>query len=155
MLSWQVAYRGQLPDEFLDTLDVEKRAKMWFEVVQEPDKAVFVSDEKDGTIVGFSVLRPSRDTDALPGTAEIGAIYVHPDKWQRGIGRALLSTALEQARDRGFDDVTLWVFEKNGRARSFYELFGFVQDGAVRDQDRGQCMVRSVRYRRDLRTKAG
>src|SRR6266545_7080984 len=64
--SWQVAYRGHMPDEFLDGLDVEKRTNMWREVTQDPDKIVFVAEDWDGNIVGFSALGPSRDADANP-----------------------------------------------------------------------------------------
>jgi hypothetical protein len=56
--SWQVAYRGHMPDEFLDGLDAEKRTNMWRELTQNPDKIVFVADDRKGNIVGFSALGP-------------------------------------------------------------------------------------------------
>ena len=150
--SWQVAYRGHMPDEFLDGLDAEKRTNMWRELTQNPDKIVFVADDRKGNIVGFSALGPSRDTDADPNTAEVSAIYVHPEQWQKGIGRALLSTSLDEVRKRGFDQVTLWVLESNQRARSFYESFGFMQDGTTKDDDHWKSFViREVRYRLNLR----
>jgi GNAT superfamily N-acetyltransferase len=37
---------------------------------------------------------PSRDDDEEDRVAEIGAIYVHPDAWRTGIGRALMDVAL-------------------------------------------------------------
>src|SRR4030095_1198510 len=54
--SWQVAYRGHMPDEFLDGLDVEKRTHMWRELTGDPDKIIFVAADREGTIVGFSAL---------------------------------------------------------------------------------------------------
>jgi L-amino acid N-acyltransferase YncA len=151
--SWQVAYRGHMPDEFLDGLDVEKRTNMWCEVTQEPGKIILVAEDREGNIVGFSALGPSRDADANPNTAEVGAIYVHPEKWGKGIGRALLSASLDHVRKCKFDQVTLWVLEANQRARSFYESFGFIQDGAMKDDDDGKSFaVREVRYRLNLQT---
>ncbi|MGH7809997.1 MAG: GNAT family N-acetyltransferase [Candidatus Binatia bacterium] len=150
--SWQVAYRGHMPDEFLDGLDVERRANMWRELTQDPDKIIFVAEDQESNIVGFSALGRSRDADANPNTAEVSAIYVHPEKWRKGIGRALLSVSLDQIRQRKFDQVTLWVLEANQRARIFYESFGFIQDGAVQDDDQWKnFIVRELRYRRDLR----
>jgi ribosomal protein S18 acetylase RimI-like enzyme len=150
--SWQVAYRGHMPDEFLDGLDVEKRTNMWRELTQQPDKIIFVAEDSESNIEGFSALGPSRDLDAEPNTAEVSAIYVHPEKWGKGIGRALLSASLDQVRQREFDQVTLWVMEANRRARSFYESFGFIHDGAVKDDDRWKSFaVREVRYRLNLR----
>jgi len=99
--SWQVAYWGHMPDEFLDGLDVEKRTNMWRELTQNPDKIVFVAEDKEDNIVGLSALGSSRDPDAVPNTAEVAALYVHPDKWRKGIGRALLSAPLDQLRKCG------------------------------------------------------
>jgi ribosomal protein S18 acetylase RimI-like enzyme len=150
--SWQVAYRGHMPDEFLDGLDVENRVNMWRELTQDPDKIVFVAENTEGKIVGFSALGASRDADANPKTAELVAIYVHPEKWREGIGRALLSASLDQLRKLELDQVTLWVLEGNQRARSFYESFGFIQDGAMKDDDHWKSFaVREVRYRLNMR----
>ena len=149
--SWQVAYRGHMPDEFLDGLDVGKRANMWRELTQNPDKIVFVAEDDESNIVGFSALGTSRDADTNPNTTEIGAIYVHPEKWKNGIGRALLSASLDQLRECGFGEVTLWVLEANQRARAFYESFGFIRDGAMKDDDQWKHFaVREVRYRLKL-----
>jgi L-amino acid N-acyltransferase YncA len=149
--SWQVAYRGHMPDEFLDGLDAEKRTNMWCELTQNPDKMVFVAEDKEGDIVGFSALGPSRDPDAKSNTAEVSAIYVHPEKWKKGIGRALLSASLDEVRKREFDQVTLWVLEANQRARLFYESFGFTPDGAMKDDDHWKSFaVWEVRYRLNL-----
>jgi ribosomal protein S18 acetylase RimI-like enzyme len=125
---------------------------MWRELTQNPDKIVFVADDREGDIVGFSALGPSRDPDTEPNTAEVSAIYVHPEQWQKGIGRALLSTSLDEVRKREFDQVTLWVLEANQRARLFYESFGFTPDGAMKDDDHWKSFaVREVRYRLNLR----
>lgn len=149
--SWQVAYRGYMPDEFLDALDVEKRTNMWRELTQEPDKIILVAEDREPNIVGFSLLSPSRDADAIPNTAEVAAIYVHPDKWKKGIGGALLSALLQEGRKCKFDQVTLWVLEGNQRARSFYESFGFIEDGTTKDDNRWKSfVVREVRYRLNL-----
>jgi L-amino acid N-acyltransferase YncA len=140
-----------MPDEYLDGLDVEMRANMWRQLAQEPDKIILVAEDEEGTMVGFSAAGPSRDADANPNTAEVSAIYVHPEKWEKGIGRALLSASLDQVRKREFDQVTLWVLEANQRARSFYESFGFILDGAVKDDDiYKDFAVREVRYRLNL-----
>jgi ribosomal protein S18 acetylase RimI-like enzyme len=150
--SWQVAYRGHMPDEFLDGLDVENRVNMWRELTQDPDKIVFVAENTQGEIVGFSALGASRDADANPKTAELVAIYVHPEKWREGIGRALLSASLDQLRKLQIDQVTLWVLEGNQRARSFYESFGFIQDGGMKDDDHWKSFaVREIRYRLNMR----
>lgn len=52
-------------------------------------------------------------------------IAVHPELRRRGTGRHLLSTALADARRRGFRHVVLEVRPSNTEARTLYESFGF------------------------------
>jgi ribosomal protein S18 acetylase RimI-like enzyme len=140
-----------MPDDYLDSLDGEKRTNMWHELTQDAEKIIFVAEDKECKIVGFSVAGPSRDADANPSTSEIVAIYVDPEKWGKGIGRTLLSASLDHIRKCAFDQVTLWVLEANRRARSFYESFGFKHDGAIKDDDHWKNFaVREIRYRLSL-----
>ena len=75
--------------------------------------------------------------------AEIVAIHSLPESWGSGLGSALLKTALEQIGD---GRVYLWAFEKNARARRFYEKHGFFWDGGSRISDyEGTVEVRYVR----------
>jgi GNAT superfamily N-acetyltransferase len=143
--SWQVAYRGLLPDELLDRLSVEQRKQMWSERLAPQDEASFtLVAEADGVIAGFcSVALPSRDDDAGRYTGELAAIYVQPRRWRAGIGGALLAAMLEALSRRGWSEVTLWVFASNHAARAFYERFGFEPDGAkVRDEATGLTEIR-------------
>ena len=130
--SWQVAYRGLLPDERLDRLSVEEREQQWGDVLGEGDGASFtLVADLDDRVAGFcSVATPSRDADARERTAEVAAIYVEPQLWRRGIGAALLTAAVEELRRGGWHEATLWVFAENANARSFYARFGFAPDGS-------------------------
>jgi len=130
--AWRTAYRGLVAGEVLDRLTVEGRAQMWEELLAAEGEApgTTVADI-DGAIVGFcTVVAPSRDGDAPPGTAEIPAIYVDPAWHRRGVGAALLEGALDDLGRRGWKRVTLWVIAANAPARAFYERFGFAEDGA-------------------------
>lgn len=51
----------------------------------------------------------------------IEQLYVLPDAQGRGIGGALLDIAGQNA-----DQLQLWTFQRNARARRFYEARGFV-----------------------------
>jgi GNAT superfamily N-acetyltransferase len=149
--TWQAAYRGHLPDELLDRLNVDERTEMWRKLIVKPGRVLLVADDLDGSISGFCDLIPSRDADAKPTTAEITAIYVSPDKWGQGIGQELLNAAEARARGDGFSELSLWVLEANQRARAFYEKFGFVLDGSTKeDERRGGFVIREVRYRKPL-----
>ena len=96
---------------------------MWRELIQHPDKVIFVADNTEGNIIGFCAVGPSRDSDTNPSTAEVSAIYIDPDKWHKGIDRALLSASLGEVRNRDFDQVTLWVLASKPTSTVFLRIF--------------------------------
>ena len=131
--TWRVAYRGQIPDTILDSLDVSLRAGFWRAVLS-ANHGVFVA-LSEARVVGFCSLIPSRDEDANRSTvAEIAALYVSPRHWRRGVARTLCSRATETAHAAGFSSMTLWVLSSNHPAISFYEAIGFAVDGASKSE---------------------
>jgi ribosomal protein S18 acetylase RimI-like enzyme len=53
--------------------------------------------------------------------ASLEHLYVEPAAQGRGVGTRLL----ERAKERRPEGLELWVFQRNGRARRFYERRGF------------------------------
>jgi GNAT superfamily N-acetyltransferase len=146
--TWQVAYRGQLPDELLDTLSVERRASNWRRMLDAGDP-VFVAARADA-LVGFASVGVCRDEDAARDCGEVYAIYVEPASWGLGLGRALIERSVDELRGRGHRDATLWVLEANSRARRFYEAAGWFPDGGRKTEQQRGAELREVRYRRRL-----
>jgi GNAT superfamily N-acetyltransferase len=106
--------------------------------------------EYAGQVVGFVCARPSADADANPTIAEIDALYVHPDLWGTGVGRALLAEATVYLAESGFAEVTLWTEHRNYRPLRFYRAAGWRLDGAERRRDfRGTELIEQ-RHRRRL-----
>jgi GNAT superfamily N-acetyltransferase len=147
--TWQDAYRGLLPDEYLDSLDVTERANAYRRagLLTDPERPVFVY-EKEGRIDGFGWVGPSADE---PGSGELYAIYVTASNWGTGVGRDLMDAAERWLAER-FTAATLWVLVENVRARRFYEKRGWALDGATKDDDREAFVMHEVRYRRDFRS---
>jgi GNAT superfamily N-acetyltransferase len=90
--SSRAAYRGLLPEEVHQAFTVEHREKAWREILATGDADVWIADE-GGRDVGRICVGTSRDRDAEPSTAEVRAMYIEPDAWRRGIGRALWGQA--------------------------------------------------------------
>lgn len=149
--SWQAAYRGIVPDAVLNSLSVERRAAFWTDAVSDPPSmsGVWVA-EHDGAVAGFVHVRRSKDQGAEPSVGEVGAIYLMPEAWSRGLGRALLDTAVAELGRNGFEAATLWVFRDNARARRFYERAGWAPDGKAKSIEIGGISLAEVRYRIDL-----
>jgi ribosomal protein S18 acetylase RimI-like enzyme len=154
--AWQAAYRGILPDAYLDALDVRQRAGFWRrEVTTLPeDRRPWVAAGAQG-IVGFVVAGPARDEDLEAGTAEVYAIYVDPDCWSTGVGRTLMEHQLAFLRRRGHPEAVLWVLADNLRAIGFYERGRWARDGESRTLTIGGQEVVEVRYRIHLMAIGG
>ncbi len=147
--SWQWAYRGQLPDEYLDGLSstIERRIEARrTELAHLPPEHRWWVAEQAGQIVGFAITEPSHDDDAPPLTGEVALIYLLPEAAGKGIGRALFAQAVADLRERGYQRATLWVLESNARARHFYEAAGWRPDGASKTEERPGAVLREVRY---------
>jgi GNAT superfamily N-acetyltransferase len=140
--TWQAAYPHVFPPERLAELSVERLTAQWRE------SPPFVA-EAEGTVVGFVSVGASRDSDA---NGELFAIYVDPDHWGTGVGRALIAAGEQRLRELGLTDVILWVLEDNPRARRFYEQAGWHADGTSRPITFRGIEVPEVRYRKRLGT---
>jgi GNAT superfamily N-acetyltransferase len=139
--TWQAAYAHALPSEGLQALSVEDAVRR---LRSRPPTLVA---EQRGEILGFVDVGASRD----PGTdGELFAIYVHPEHWGTGVGRALIEAGETELRRLGHQDAILWVLDDNPRARRFYELAGWSLDGAARDIHIFGFDVSEVRYAKSL-----
>ncbi|MEU0812096.1 GNAT family N-acetyltransferase [Streptomyces sp. NPDC005970] len=149
---WQAAYRGLIPQAHLDGMSVEKDARRRREFFSRGvgDVVNLVADGPVGEVVGWACFGPYRDRDLPSGDAELYAIYVRPDLFGGGIGRALLTESVSRAAERGFPRLRLWVLEGNARARRFYERAGFAPDGGQEDYEVDGVPVPEVRYARPL-----
>jgi GNAT superfamily N-acetyltransferase len=152
--AWQEAYRGLIPDEFLDELDPEDRAARYtFESddADAPTTLVAVQEGEDcgEIILGFATFCRSRDLDA-PDHGEVVALYVDPDRYGSGVGRMLMAAARRRLWEAGYADALLWVLDGNDRAARFYEGEGWAPDGATRVEEPYGVVSNVRRFRRPL-----
>ena len=106
-------------------VDIEARAASW---------------TLDGTLV------------AVAGTEIVGSVHVEASRhgfgdlgmavardWRgRGVGSALLTAAIEWARDHGLHKLILSVWPHNAAAIALYKKYGFVEEGRRVKQVRRQ-----------------
>jgi GNAT superfamily N-acetyltransferase len=150
--SWQAAYRGLLPQAYLDGLDPSQRIGQWERSLSAADWSrggTLVADA-GGYLSGFVSYGPARDDAGSQRTGEIYAIYLVPAAWDKGIGRQLMAAALDRLGGTGFDQVILWVLDSDVRARRFYEAGGWRADGASKRDDSFGVPMTEVKYRRSL-----
>jgi RimJ/RimL family protein N-acetyltransferase len=99
-------------------IDIEARAASW------SLDGCFVAIA-GGRVIGWINIAASRH-----GFGEIG-MAVSPDWRGRGVGSALLETAIRWAREQGLHKLSLGVFSHNTAAITLYRKFGFVEEGRL------------------------
>ena len=148
---WQSAYKGLIPQSYLDELSVSEDATRRRRNLEQGDGTVVnLVAERDGTVVGWACHGPHRDSEVRTGEVELYAIYVHPDLVGQGVGRALLRESASRCAAAGHERMLLWVLKENTPARCFYERAGFRPDGAEELFEAGGVAVPEVRYARML-----
>ncbi|MET4105436.1 GNAT family N-acetyltransferase [Hymenobacter sp. UYP22] len=101
--------------------------------LQDPN-TVFLLAQLVQQVVGYAKLNVDSSLGLDPAKTpekrlEIERLYVEEDWIGTGLGAALMRRAIEEARQQGCRAVVLGVWEKNERAREFYQRFGFKPAG--------------------------
>jgi ribosomal protein S18 acetylase RimI-like enzyme len=116
-----------------------------------------VAESESGAIGGFVVLAaraPYGDEGehTLPirekGLGSILALYVAPENWRCGCGRALLRAATERLEESGCTAAGVWVLHDNAAARDFYRSSDFLATGVVGSHRPTEAA--EIHLRRDL-----
>lgn len=129
------------PQEWADLVDLQRAASLAnpgdremllahpevidFPVEQIEAGQVFVA-EWEGSLAGFSSVLDRDD-----GDTELDGLFVRPDIWKGGIGRALVDAASAYARAHGARHLHV---VGNPAAEQFYLRVGFVETGRVQMQ---------------------
>lgn len=166
--SWQRAYQGLVDPEYLAGLDIEERASGWearlvtslgadltlraWSSGKRAGRTELLIDP-EGLVQGFVSYGPRRP---VPGVAEdssqgeLYALYVHPDVWGLGGGRALYERCLGALRLAGFQSVTIWTMRGAAQARAFYKRQGAQLTDAEQTQRTQGLEMDLVCYRAEV-----
>ena len=127
--SWQQTYKGQVPQEYLDGMDVIKRKEKWEEIFQadnaDAKNLYLVYDQAKA--IGFVNFGCSRD-NRLTGYGEIYVVYLLQEAWGKGLGYALFKTAARILRSVDYTKAYVWVLESNQTAINSYLRWGGQMD---------------------------
>ena len=149
--TWQAAYEGVMPNDYLKSMTVEKRLAYWREAVEFSDPQILVATESD-RVVGFVGFDRSRDAGTKSVVGEIWALYVSPEHWRQGAGLALWDGARDGLKEEGCTQVTLWVLLQNEHALRFFEqAAGFKRDmPSLKTVAFGSIKLEEIRLKRLL-----
>jgi GNAT superfamily N-acetyltransferase len=120
--SWRSAYRGILPDSYLDGPIAEDRRQVWKTRLSSPtsNRILVLLAIEDSVPIGFVCVL--LDEEPARGAC-LDNLHVLPSHHGRGLGRELFPDAAQWVRRQEPTwPMHLWVFEENHQARRFYDL---------------------------------
>jgi ribosomal protein S18 acetylase RimI-like enzyme len=149
--SWRAAYVGIVPAAELARLSVKEREKLWAQFLAKGERSTSVLVNQE-LVVGWAGFGPPRDEDCHPAlVAELYGLYLLPEYWGLGLGRQLYGLIETRMRRSPVQSLVLWVFERNTRARCFYEARGYQLESGMEDEmSFVEASVKIVRYRKIL-----
>jgi len=143
--SWQAAYRGIVPDEYLNSLSPKQREVHLIKSLSALTYR-FAIGELDGQCVGMICFYPKNSEESLEEVWELEALYLLPQYWDRGIGRELIQYAFRYMRGLKVNICNLWVLIDNHRAKRFYEYMGLTCTGKEKTIEIGGKKLIEVCY---------
>ncbi|MBR6045567.1 MAG: GNAT family N-acetyltransferase [Ruminococcus sp.] len=142
--SWKHAYKGIIPQAFLDGIPRGK----WAKHLKNASMRHFVAEE-NGVLIGTASVCASRWED-FKGYGELVSIYFLPEYTGKGHGSKLLERCIAELGSMGFERVMLWVLEDNLSARAFYERRGFICTETFLADEIGGKPLREAAYVRGI-----
>jgi len=124
--TWQTTYRGIIPDDYLDAIQIEEWRERWLPTLTTPAPSTFghvAENEENGEIAGFVHGGTTRYPE-LPYRGELYAIYILKIYQKLGLGRRLMQALARDLLTADLPEMLLWVFETNHASRLFYEALG-------------------------------
>lgn len=137
--AWKAAYRGIVPDAFLDSLTGENCAPV--RPISGKNTLVY---ESGGLTAGVAHFGPGRNENSAMG--ELYSLYVLPQCWHCGAGSALFNGVLRRICEMQLNGLYLWTLRDNLRARAFYEKMGMRFSGEARMISIGGTEIPEVKY---------
>ena len=122
--SWKAAFKDIIsPETLKKCTDKEKSKAMYKELIEKNIGSGYILSvgSKPHCIAWWDKARDERFT----GYAELICIHSLKDGWGKGYGGQMLDIVLSDMKAAGYEKAMLWVFEKNERARGFYQAKGF------------------------------
>ena len=146
VFGWRSAYRGIVSDDFLfNKMLVSKRINSFENAIRNQTEENYVFD--DGIIKAILTIGICRDADKIK-SFELWGIYVDPFMKRQGIGSLMVEYCEKTAIKRDYNEVCLWVLEKNADARLFYEKLRYYPDGTKKYID--FLAATEIRYSKNL-----
>lgn len=128
---WTTTYAGIIPNDYIIKLTYEKRAKLWERIILNGN--VFVAEDDNGQIIGFSDGGSERTGDYKEFKGEMYSIYILKSYQGRGIGKRLIKAVVNELLKQDLNSMIVWVLKDNISCNFYEKMGGKVVDSKTVD----------------------
>ena len=125
LTSGETHYMVRYPEECDQTLGAAQKR---LQAMEDHERSFMLAAFLDGELVGGCSVMAYNGHIKTRHRSSLG-ISIKQKACDSGLGTAMIDAALCQAKENGFAQVELGVFEDNPRARHVYEKLGFQEQG--------------------------
>lgn len=144
--SYRSAYRGILPQSYLNQFTYEAQAQDWRDYFDDKDDAILYIVELDRSEIVAYTLAKIGPCEIDPFESELVALHVIPSCQRKGFGRQLIYAAVNQIRIKGCRSMMLWVLAENPSRRFYGRLGGHLIGQRQISLGEGDLSVMEVAY---------
>ena len=123
--------RDNTPENISLNMKRSFSTEVQFNELSDPNIIFLIAELENGP-VGYAKLKLDSKNESITGTntIEIERIYSLQEYIGKGIGKALMQAAIDEAKQRGCNSIWLGVWEKTPKAINFYKKWGFREVGS-------------------------
>ncbi|WP_295162047.1 GNAT family N-acetyltransferase [uncultured Brachyspira sp.] len=125
-ICWKDAYKDIIPHSYLKRIYLDDWCGEFEDGINNKTREAHIAYIDNNPI---GVISHGKSRSNMEGYGEIISLYIHPIYQGSGIGSLLLEHAVKYIKDLGYSNICLCVFDKNEKAKKFYEKNGFKYSG--------------------------
>jgi ribosomal protein S18 acetylase RimI-like enzyme len=119
----RTTYRGIMPEDYLNNLSYESKAKSWEErlFIEDNKEFMYVAEVDNANIIGFASAGLVKTNELFD--REINSIYILKEFQRQGIGRLLIKAIITEFIKNNVRSMIIWTLQDNP-SRYFYQYLG-------------------------------
>lgn len=119
--NWMKTYKGILPDEFLNHLDIEQIRKEYVEFIKDNKKQILAAWDEKNEILGFASFEPDLEEE---NCIYLASLHVDASARGKGIGTSLLIKVGQYGLNNHYENMSICILKGNKNARNLYVKLG-------------------------------
>jgi len=137
--SWAEAYKGLMPINYIESFTVERRTKLWTNIISRDLAFVMVAEDNSG-VIGFLCFGQPKGYENT-NNYELSSLYIAPSRYGCGVGSSLYKECKKELSLKKAQQVKLWVLDSNQRAINFYKKHNFTPTGNSDEETVGKVVL--------------